>query len=190
MLLPGPKRTLIFRAARVALALTLLGGVLATIVPLAAVSAGSMCALACCAGRAPHADGSCMEGSCHAAALRHHRKRRKRSARRQTEKLCDLAAKSQQAVLRETLPPQTKSRRDGTGVSGAAVKQPCATECGSCVTTFSNSKQGKRSAAVSHHRGASPKDPVSLFHKDSVCVQTREAYASLFAPRGPPLLFS
>lgn len=51
-------------AARVFLAATLLLTLVAGNIVLPATASGSLCTLACCAGRAPHAAGSCMHGSC------------------------------------------------------------------------------------------------------------------------------
>jgi hypothetical protein len=45
---------------------TLLLSILWANIPTASLASGPMCNLACCAGRAPHAAGSCMNGSCHA----------------------------------------------------------------------------------------------------------------------------
>jgi hypothetical protein len=51
-------------AARVFLAVTLLLTLVAGSIVLPAAASGPLCTLACCAGRAPHAAGSCMRGSC------------------------------------------------------------------------------------------------------------------------------
>ena len=59
-------------AARTILAVTLLLTLLTgNIVWSAASAGGPMCTLACCAGRAPHAAGSCMNGSCQAGVSEH-----------------------------------------------------------------------------------------------------------------------
>src|SRR5258706_15260144 len=72
-------------AARALMAFVLLTAFLSGVVPLAAVTAGSLCALECCAGKAPHAGGSCMKGGLqvtlptfpahrhHAGANKHHK---------------------------------------------------------------------------------------------------------------------
>src|SRR4051794_28814909 len=55
------------RAGGVLFGLLLIAGFISTAAPIASVSAGNTCALACCAGRAPHPAGSCMDGTCQAA---------------------------------------------------------------------------------------------------------------------------
>ena len=50
--------------ARVFLAVTLLVMLVASSIALPAAASGPLCTLVCCAGRAPHAAGSCMHGSC------------------------------------------------------------------------------------------------------------------------------
>src|SRR5690349_10464722 len=50
---------------RTVLAVSLLLAFLASSFPLTTIASGPMCTLACCAGRPPHAAGSCMNGSCH-----------------------------------------------------------------------------------------------------------------------------
>jgi hypothetical protein len=51
-------------AARALLAIMLLLTLVGGTIVLPAAASGPLCTLACCAGRAPHAAGSCMEGSC------------------------------------------------------------------------------------------------------------------------------
>lgn len=58
-------------AARAILAVTLLAALVAGSIALPAAASGPMCTLTCCAGRAPHAAGSCMHGSCEAGVSTH-----------------------------------------------------------------------------------------------------------------------
>jgi hypothetical protein len=51
-------------AARAVLGVTLLLTLVGGSIALPAAASGPLCTLACCAGRAPHAAGSCMHGSC------------------------------------------------------------------------------------------------------------------------------
>jgi hypothetical protein len=57
--------------ARVFLAVTLLLILVASSIALPAAANGPLCTLACCAGRAPHAAGSCMHGSCGSGLATH-----------------------------------------------------------------------------------------------------------------------
>lgn len=60
----GPFASTATMAARALLAMTLLLTLVAGSVVWPAAAGGPLCTLACCAGRAPHAAGSCMDGSC------------------------------------------------------------------------------------------------------------------------------
>ena len=59
-------------AARAILAITLLLMLVAGSITWPAAASGPLCTLACCAGKAPHAAGSCMQGSCQSGVAAHH----------------------------------------------------------------------------------------------------------------------
>jgi hypothetical protein len=190
MMRARPTRMTIAGAARVALTLALLSGFLANVVPLAAVSAGSTCTLACCAGRAPHVAGSCMDGSCHAAIRSHHRKTRRHHGSIQTEKLCGLSNSVQLKFRPRPLLTQRTAKTDLTRASAATLKKPCLPECGVCVSGFSNSNQDKKSTTPS--AGSRERSPGLIVLADirTRHVQAREEFCSLAGPRGPPIFFS
>lgn len=81
------------RIARALLGAMLFFSVLASSFPLATLASGPMCTLACCAGRAPHAAGSCMNGSCHAFLTGHTKKIHihHEAPTEQAEQLCGLS---------------------------------------------------------------------------------------------------
>ena len=58
-------------AARAFLGVTLLLTLVAGSIAWPAAASGPLCTLACCAGRAPHAAGSCMHGSCGSGLAKH-----------------------------------------------------------------------------------------------------------------------
>jgi hypothetical protein len=58
-------------AARAVLGIALLLTLVAGSIALPAAASGPLCTLACCAGRAPHAAGSCMHGSCGTGLVAH-----------------------------------------------------------------------------------------------------------------------
>lgn len=184
-----PTRITIAGAARVALTLTLLSGFLMNVVPLAAVSAGSTCTLACCAGRAPHAAGSCIDGSCHAAIRHHQKKARHHYSPNQTEKLCGLSHRRQLESRPRPLLTQRKVKTDLTRASALKVKKPCRPECGACVSAFSRSNQ-KKSVMIGAGRQENLSRVRVLPGVRTRHVQVREAFCSLCAPRGPPTVFS
>src|ERR1700687_1161307 len=80
-------------APRIVLAAALLLALVSSTFPVAALASAPMCHLACCAGRAPHAAGSCMNGSCHAFLTGHTKKIHihHEAPTEQTEQLCGLS---------------------------------------------------------------------------------------------------
>src|SRR5262245_3576248 len=85
---------------RLILVSTLLLGAITNSLPLVTMAGGPSCALACCAGRTPHAEGSCMNGSCHAfrpLELKSHLDRRFASA--QVEPMCGLKQAAKHLVV-------------------------------------------------------------------------------------------
>ncbi|MGH9932696.1 MAG: hypothetical protein ACREA9_26120 [Pyrinomonadaceae bacterium] len=66
---PDPRKSGFFarqatKAARAVLAVTLLLTLIAGSIAWPVAASGPLCAMACCAGKAPHAAGSCMHGAC------------------------------------------------------------------------------------------------------------------------------
>jgi hypothetical protein len=179
--------------AKVALAVALLFAFLSSIAPLASVSAGSACQLECCAGRAPHAAGSCMEGLCQAAIPRHGKAAKTRPAKRvQTEPLCGLAHK---VVLKRFAQMRSGSaqspiRSGQTNASAAAFVKPCQPDCGGGAAGFRNSNRQRHSAVIAD--AERPRGPTALHLSDFARhrIQILEALCRQSSPRGPPLSFS
>ena len=184
------RRFKIINTAKLMLAVMLLVGFLSSIVPLASVSAGSRCRLECCAGRAPHAAGSCMDGACE-APLRTHPKAA-RSHHANGDQFCGLShavvVKNLARMRANHAPRQVRS--DQTRVSAAAFVKPCQPDCGPCASGFTNPNRSKDSTAIAD--AFRPRGPTALHlfspgyhHSDILDVLCRQC-----APRGPPLSFS
>ncbi len=194
------------RVARVILGSSLLLSILWANVPSALVASGPMCNLACCAGRAPHAAGSCMNGSCHAfltaqtKAHIHHE-----APIEQGEQLCGL---SQLRMNFSRLPVfetvtvdfgaegyadhshgASKNALDQTSVSTTALTKPCQPDCGTCASGFASSKRQRHAAALGHANGPRPPSGVSLASVDYRPTRKLNALCRRGAPRGPPLPF-
>ena len=180
----------IVRAARLGLAVLLLIGFLSSIAPLALVSAGSVCTLECCVGRAPHAAGSCMSGSCPAVLSNHKTGTAPRVTQAQGDKLCGLnralATKIVRRVGVNRAPRPAKS--DPATISTVAFVNSCQPGCGGCVSGFANRQ--RNSAATVH--AARPRPPTNLHLLDFARhgAQTLDALCRQCAPRGPPVSFS
>ena len=180
------KRSGTISMARVVLASVLLTAFFSGIVPIASVSAGSMCHLECCAGRAPHASGSCMNGSCQATLIRSQAVAKSRHARAdQSEKLCGLARKIEAksfARLRVAASPQTSPTQ-----LAVAFKNPCQPDCGGCTSAFTNSKRQRNSAALAGANRPRPPTDTHLSDFRHRRIHLLKTKCRQSAPRGPPL---
>lgn len=178
--------------AKVVIAVTLLFVFLSSILPLA-LSAGSVCTLKCCTGRAPHAAGSCMDGACEAHLLAPAKAAKHQQAKRNhSDQLCGI---SHAVVLKNLVRMRAKHAprqvgSDQTRVSAAAFVKPCQPDCGPCASGFTNPNRQKNSAAIADAAG--PRGPTAIrlsnpgyHHTDILDVLCRQC-----APRGPPLSLS
>jgi hypothetical protein len=170
-------------AARALMAFVLLSAFLCGIVPLAAVTAGSMCTLECCAGRAPHLSGSCMNGSCQ-VTLPSARKHSHHAAPDRTEKLCGLPREIHLTSALSRVKSRVPSSSDH--LSSLAVENPCQPDCGGCASGFANSNRTRNSAAVMGDNR--PRPPTSSRLSDFRYHSTRvlNAQCRQGSPRGPP----
>ena len=179
--------------AKVAFVVALLFAFLSSIIPPASVSAGSTCQLECCAGRAPHAAGSCMEGLCQAAIPGHGKAAKTRLAKRvQAEPLCGLVHKvvlKSYAQMRSGF-NQSPIRSGRTNASAAAFVKPCEPDCGGSAAGFRNSNRQRNSAVIAD--AVRPRGPMAINLSDfaKYRIQILEALCGQSAPRGPPLSFS
>jgi len=184
------KRSGIISMARVVLASVLLTAFFSGIVPIASVSAGSMCHLECCAGRAPHASGSCMNGSCQATLIRSQAVAKSHHARAdQSEKLCGLARKIEAksfARLRVAASPHTSP----TESLAAAFENPCQPDCGGFTSAFTNSKRPRNAAALAGANRPRPPTDTHLADFRHRRIHLLKTQCRPGAPRGPPLSFS
>lgn len=181
------KRLEIISTARGLLASVLLAAFVAGIVPLASVSAGSTCTLECCAGKAPHASGSCMKGSCQAVLLtaraHNHHARLDRA-----EKFCGLPKTFKSASFarrRIDAAPQ----RSPDQITAAAVAKPCQPDCGGSFGLTNLNRQRNSAGIADANRPRPPTDlRLSLFSHHG--VQILAAQSRRGAPRGPPFVLS
>lgn len=188
------RRLKIINTVKLVLAVMLLVGFLSSIAPLASVSAGSMCTLECCAGRAPHVAGSCMDGACQAPLLTHSKAARSHQAKLDHgDQLCGLnhavVVKSLAQMRAKHAPPQVKTD-EVTAAAAAAFVKPCQPDCGACASGFTNPNRQKNSAAIAD--AARPRRPTvsHLFNPGYLRTHVLDALCRQCPPRGPPLSFS
>jgi hypothetical protein len=179
--------------ARLMLAVMLLVGFLCSIVPLAPVSADSRCRLECCAGRAPHAAGSCMDGACEAPFQTRTKARRNHQAKRDHgDPLCgpghSVVVKNLARMRANHAPRQGGS--DQTAASAAAFIRPCQPNCGLCASGFTNPNRQENSAAIAD--AVRLRGPAGIHFSDSGyhLTQILKALCRQCGPRGPPLSLS
>jgi hypothetical protein len=172
------------RLSAVTLALLLVAGFLSTIVPLASVSAGNICTLACCAGRMPHAAGSCMNGSCHAAIKLH----RKTIQRPTAETFCGFEPMRAQRLFRTTI-TQRNRQADETraGSYELVLTKPCPPDCGGTAGSIASNSKGK-AVAIAIAIYGQPLNNARADH-DLDRAQPLESLCCRHSPRGPPKRF-
>jgi hypothetical protein len=175
----------VLRIARVVFAAILLAGVAASVLPLETIAAGPACTLSCCAGRASHAAGSCMDGSCHAVLKR---------ASRQThhakdeggEQLCGLSFSARRllALAKTSLRPAPTESGPAQFASNT-IGKPCLPECGSCATASANSKSDRQILSAASVRQTSPPAHAAQSARAALS-RTLSAICRQCAPRAPP----
>ncbi len=173
-------------AARALIAFVLLSAFLSGVVPLAAVTAGSLCNLECCAGRAPHASGSCMKGACQ-VTLSTSRARKHHATPDKAEKFCGLSPKIRLTsfALRRA---EARLSTSSDHVSPSALEAPCHADCG-CASGFANSNRSRSSAAVAGDSRPRPPANNYLANFRYHWIQILETQCRQGAPRGPPISF-
>jgi hypothetical protein len=185
------------RVARVILATTLLLGILASSYPLTTIATGPMCKLACCAGRAPHGAGSCMNDSC-PAFLETERKTFESNhhlASHHAEPMCGFAQQpmlGKVSLITRALNNRANNRKTAdqyhspSKIYSASLGRPCQPGCGSCISASSNSNRERYKAtlgfadqlyALAEH----------LVNDESCLIQKRNQLCLKCVPRAPPV---
>ena len=188
------KRVPGLRMIRVALVAAVLACSLLSSLPVSSIASGPMCELPCCAGRAPHAAGSCMHGECHVDLKSGHNSHSHQNSHSHhvkhvapSEPLCGLSRVKTPSVV--DLAKDGHHRKPDPkqpAVSSNAVSKPCVNDCGGCASaTFSSSKV--RSASVfSYASYARPPSSSERFNQCFNLLKQRDGLRRQFAPRPPP----
>jgi hypothetical protein len=161
-------------AARIMIAALLAAAFMCAALPLASVSAANVCRLECCAARAPHAAGSCMNGTCHASLNLHSHGHR--SAVVPADEFCGLR------ILAKRLRYSAKSiDTPATHESLVALTRPCNSDCGSCAVSSISAKD--KITITDTYRYQSSRTTWSI---ESNLVSSNEVSQRQYSPRGPP----
>jgi hypothetical protein len=167
------------RCARIILAVSVLAGLASAVTPLATNASGPLCTLSCCAGRAPHAAGSCMNGTCH-AFVRTSQHGRLPTQFHPPEQFCGLS-RFEKAARSSFIP--TKSTPDLIEFRSAFTR-PCDADCQVCGAAAAGSHRGKNVATPAYRSQALPTRRQLDFR--AVSILTFGAHCDPCAPRGPP----
>ena len=170
------------RPGGVLLALLLIAGFIFTATPITSVFAGNACVLACCAGRAPHAAGSCMDGTCHAAIRLHNKSSKLHTHAPIAEKLCATHVISPRTFATTVIDPREDENSQGASFQ-FSFRQPCPPDCAGCAV-FSRNSERKVAALTTANQ--SPAGPGKFLSASSDRADTLDVSGRQYSPRGPP----
>jgi hypothetical protein len=143
-----------------------------------------LCNLECCAGKAPHASGSCMKGACQVTLPT---SRGHYAAPARAEKFCGPPRKIHltSVVLR---PAEARLSTSSDHVSPSALEAACQADCG-CASGSVNTNRSRNSAAFA---GDSRPRPLMNNHLSDFRyhrIRILDSQCRQGAPRGPPVSF-
>ena len=178
--------------ARILVTALLLAAFLASVLPLTTLASGPMCNLACCAGRAPHAAGSCMKGSCYAVLSTRSKTHKHHRIIQPTERLCGLSV-TKSLIKRSTViaakeAAQRTDDRSEASLVATSLGKPCKSDCGTCsVSSFSSRNRERSVAALAHADKPRPLSAGRHEHSASNQAMALDALCRRSRPRGPPI---
>jgi hypothetical protein len=181
------------RACRLLLGPALLFSISCANFPVAALADGPSCELECCAGRAPHAAGSCMGGSCHAFRTSQTKNfHQHEQAVEQPDELCGLSSpklnseKISRRILRLDFYERNEDREEKQlHVSKHVFRSACQPVCGTCAVGFVSKRHDKtfglNQIGLPHATNLG-----GGYYLDRGLTRTLNARSRADAPRGPP----
>ena len=204
-------------AARALLAVTLLLLLVAGSITWPAAASGPLCTLACCAGKTPHAAGSCMQGSCQSGITAHHRA--SHAQHHHEQQLADesdpssalpgaiasvggsemddvptIDATSYDASANDGRQTERAEgpadRSSAPRISATFLSRPCEADCSACAPGFGASKRPRSAAALAGASHAKPLARINSLAGTRSVTHIRSALGRQSIPRGPPFLFT
>jgi hypothetical protein len=196
--------------ARVILGATVVFAILWSSIPSSVFATAPLCNLACCAGRAPHAAGSCMDGSCHPNLFAHRKTIHihREAPVPQPEQLCGLQKLAARAsfwsplwaprhhsglIINSERSAEDQASQTAPGranVSSSTLRNPCEPDCGAGTLSSTNQRRPRESAADSRADRARPLSNPGLLTGANTFIYAREAIRWQANPRAPPTLRS
>ena len=189
------KSVRVISVARVFLATVFLIGFVASSFPLETIASGPTCTLACCAGRAPHAAASCMNGSCH-AFLKSRSKRSHQHNGAYSETFCGLTRFSQLNRSLFSVRVQSSAKGEGSAkerdsnsllLSGGMISSPCDPNCGGVISSASSQTRPRQFIALAYANKPRPPSPSRQCRFAPSRFKTLSGFGKQVSPRGPPV---
>jgi hypothetical protein len=202
-------------AARTILAVTLLLTLVAATIVWPAAASGPLCAMACCAGKAPHAAGSCTHGACETGVSidqeatgsyqhthDHHEQQALESESASLilagvtggacgadmEQVPTIDATSDQPAVDQSISTETET--NNAAAATETISQPCQPGCGASASGVATSKRSRNTAALTRSANPSPPSAIKLAGGRRFLANSLSAFGRCCAPRGPPAAFS
>lgn len=201
-----PLRLFTRSVARLGLVAMVGVSVLSGAIPIASASSSHLCAMACCAGKAPHEAGSCMGGACHAKVVA-------RKTAPEADPLCNphLAAEKQHKGMQmpkvstdstgedtavqvnefsftsdESSPGQ---QPETPGITSGTFTKPCPPDCGATTLSSTTQPRPRDSVALSYAERPRPPSAGFLLGTSLTSTKTLETLRRQSQPRAPPASF-
>lgn len=181
-----------------------------------AAASRPLCMLACCAGRAPHVAGSCMDGTCETSGAsnkgshsQHHHSQAAQASDSDNnsqqvlagvtagacgidmEQVETIEAPPSKALADEkTLAVAPEGETNSSRLSATVISQQCQPECGACTSSFVASKRSRNTATLAGSRNALPPPTFRRAGARRPLMNATSVYSRQSVPRGPPSSFS
>jgi hypothetical protein len=198
-LLPRLRST---RPARISFARTILATMLTLmllsgVAPLSSLSRSRQCRMACCAGKSPHAEGSCsvafatetqeepLEGQVEEQAA-HSQHSHQHAASATPEK---IASSDHDAAEHHTAQPPSSGKKSSRAlnVASQAMTTPCSPECAAAASASTQLPRPRDAGAMSAAGNPRPPTPVRFKKEFFIALSPSTERRRQFHPRAPPL---
>jgi hypothetical protein len=160
---------------------------------LAQSASGSLCTLTCCAGRAPHAAGSCMNGSCR-AVLKISRHDHARVYNQTSDQFCGVerVAMRKGSLLRvnvssdQNAQGQSDQKSSHPAATVAGVTKPCDPTCGGGMSISSTQSRPREATAAAFADKPRPPTHSQIIAAPFTFAKPLNGFSRGSGPRGPP----
>jgi hypothetical protein len=172
-------------------------GLLSGVAPLSSLSRSHQCRMACCAGKSPHAEGSCSvafitetqeestdEQVEEPAAHNQHAHQHAASATSE-----EIASSDHDAAMRHPAQPSSSVKKSSRtlNVASQAMTTPCSPECAAAASASTQLPRPRDAAAMSMAGNPRPPTPVRFKKEFSTVLSPSAERRRQIHPRAPPL---